>query len=168
VIEFRVVGVPAPQGSKSAFVRGGRAIVVEGKGPGRVRHSDWRQAVATAARDHIAERGTESIAPRGPVSVTLVFSFPLPAGDPYRTRHTTRPDVDKLARSVLDSLVSVGMIADDSLVFELFCRKLYAHGEAPGCVIRVESCLDVEAGERAARKRAAAEARRGSRGAATA
>ncbi len=164
MIELRVVGVPAPQGSKTAFVRGGRAIVAEGKGPGRQRHADWRQAVATAARDYL-EAHPRARPIRGPVQVAISFRFPPTRSDPYRTRHTTKPDVDKLARSVLDSLVSAGILVDDSLVCHLSILKRYEHVEPPGAVILLAELDGLEAADRERLKTKAARARKENRAA---
>ncbi|MDV7391094.1 RusA family crossover junction endodeoxyribonuclease, partial [Arthrospira platensis SPKY1] len=41
-------------------------------------------------------------------------------------RMTTPPDVDKLARTVLDALTVAGVLADDKLVCELRSLKRYA------------------------------------------
>lgn len=159
MIELRVVGVPAPQGSKSAFVRGGKVVTLEGKGAGRQRFTDWRQAVATAARDYVLEHPQEAISEA--VEVSVAFLFPLPAGDPYRTRHTTRPDIDKLARAVLDALVAGGVLADDSRVFSLNVSKRYTHGLPPGAVITLMPSGELEAADREELKRRAREQRRG-------
>lgn len=146
VISLRVVGVPAPQGSKSAIVQGGRARVIEGKGAGRQRHEDWRRAVDTAARAWLAEHPQPAL--DEPVAVAITFWFPLPAGDAYRTRHCTRPDSDKLVRSVFDSLVSAGLLRDDSLVWRHAAMKLYARNEPPGALVEIEPYGDTEAADR--------------------
>lgn len=136
MIRFDVPGLPAPQGSKTAVVRGGRAVVLEGKGPGRQRHVDWRTAVATVARAHAPERPID-----GPVAVTIDFrlprskSWPKRLGDP--AWHTTAPDLDKLARAVLDSLTHAGLIADDARVVRLAANKVAVTGWT-GATIRIE------------------------------
>ena len=90
---------------------------------------------------------------RTPLSVAVTFVLRRPAGH-FRTGITTagtlrpaaprfpggRPDVDKLARAVLDGLVSGGVMADDAQVVVLVARKVYAsNGEAPGALIEVEA-----------------------------
>ena len=124
-----VYGQPAPQGSKSAFVRGGRAVVVEGKGAGRASHVAWRQAVATAARDWQAESGQPLM--DGPLRVLIVFVLHRPPSVPKKRHYpTTRPDLDKLTRSVLDALTHV-IITDDSRVVDLHVVKRYATADEP-------------------------------------
>ena len=154
-VTFEVVGLPAPQGSKSAYVRGGRAVVVDGSSKsGRERHARWRADVTDAARRARSLIAEGSFA--GAVEVDVTFWFAPLRSDPYRTRHTTAPDIDKLVRSVLDSLTNAGLIRDDSLVFSLSARKLYAHGPDGfvGASVRVGDASVAEAEDREGRKAA--------------
>jgi len=49
-LTIAIVGVPAPQGSKTGVVRGNRAILIEGGSQtGRDKHRAWRDACAAAA-----------------------------------------------------------------------------------------------------------------------
>jgi crossover junction endodeoxyribonuclease RusA len=137
VVELRVHGQPAPQGSKTAFVRGGRAIVTEGKGRGRESHAAWRQAVATAARDWQAIHNAPLL--DGPLAVSIEFLLTKPASAPKAKVWADRkPDLDKLVRSVLDAVDGV-VINGDSRVVSLYAAKQYAIGEAPGARIRIEA-----------------------------
>ena len=46
-LTIAIVGVPAPQGSKTGVVRGNRAILIEGGSQtGRDKHRAWRDACA--------------------------------------------------------------------------------------------------------------------------
>lgn len=140
-IVIRVHGVPAPQGSKTAFVRGGRAIVTEGKGAGRVAHATWRQAVATAARDWQDANGSRELID-GPALVVIQFLMPKPRSKPkWKRWPDVKPDLDKLVRSVLDSLSGV-ILADDSRVVAITARKDY--GDPPGCRVQVFDLSEVE------------------------
>lgn len=157
VIELDVVGTPYPQGSKSAFIRGGRAIVTEGASKtGRAGHAAWRQAVATATRDYLGEHPREAI--DEPIYVTMYFRFPLTA-DKYRTRHRTKPDLSKLIRATEDALVDGGLLKDDSCVFRLNASKVYAHEVPPGCHIAIELCGGPELADRELLKEFAKRAR---------
>lgn len=114
-----VPGAPAPQGSKRHV---GRGILVESSkavGP-------WRERVALAAHSHA--RGLLG----GPVSVDLTFVLPRPKSAPKRTTPPAvkRPDLDKLARAILDALTGV-WFADDSAVVSLFASKRLAEIEEP-------------------------------------
>jgi crossover junction endodeoxyribonuclease RusA len=135
LIEIRVIGTPAPQGSKRAFVNKytGRAAMVESSS----KVKPWRESVKYAAHAH----GARLV---GPVSVELVFTLPKPKSAP-KTRRTwpdRKPDVDKLTRSTLDALVQAGTIEDDARVVRLSAAKKYPlEGDdsldVPGAVIRV-------------------------------
>lgn len=141
VVAFTVFGVPAPQGSKSAYVRGGRAVVVDGTSKtGRDKHATWRAAVAEAAQ--VARDGVQF---SGPVTVHIEFYLPLPSGDRHRTLHSKKPDIDKLVRSVLDSLTDSGLLRDDALVYALHATKLYAReGHWTGAGIAVTDGTESE------------------------
>lgn len=74
-----------------------------------------------------------------PVFVGLLFYMPRPKyhyGKDGLLRHdapkyhTHRPDVDKLARAVLDALTIAFVISDDSVVAELTCIKFYANADS--------------------------------------
>lgn len=161
MIRLHVVGVPAPQGSKSAIVgRNGRAVIVEGKDDGaRARHRSWRAAVTQAARDWLTDHPQSALAE--PVRVSFTFRFPVVKSDPFRTFHITRPDGSKVQRAVEDALVDAGLLADDSLIWSWSGEKRYcAAGEPAGCVIEIAAMGEVEAAHRVAKKTAAAAAKK--------
>jgi crossover junction endodeoxyribonuclease RusA len=115
-ISFHVSGLPVPQGSMRGFVVKGRAILTSSsKGL-----SSWRQLVSLRAQEIAGEPFN------GPVSIHLEFLLPKPKSAPKRKRiyATKRPDIDKLSRSVLDSITHV-LIVDDSQVVELTAIKDY-------------------------------------------
>lgn len=139
-IRFEVRGAPEPQGSKTAFVVGKpprqRAVVVD-KAPKDLRA--WRNAVAVAA---------QPIAPSpvwvGPVGVRLTFRLPRPKSEPTHrgrgrlrvpidTWPDRRPDVDKLARAVLDALTGI-VFGDDSQVVVLVATKNWGD---PGLTVEI-------------------------------
>lgn len=129
-MRFFVPGHPAPQGSKQAFVRGKRAVLVEVS----KRVKPWREAVQDAAITH----GCQSL--NGPVSVKLTFLMPRPKAMPKSAPLTmcARPDADKLARAVLDGITGV-CFEDDSQVTRLLVVKRRAGtAEEPGVMIHVE------------------------------
>jgi Holliday junction resolvase RusA-like endonuclease len=126
-VSFTVAGLPAPQGSKRAFVnhRTGKAVVMEMAG---AKLSDWRSAVRDTAVGVMlgmapgAARGPLT----GPLSVSLAFTLPKPKSAP-KTRRTwpdKRPDLDKLVRATLDGLTGP-LFADDAQVILLEAGKLY-------------------------------------------
>lgn len=99
-------GTPRPQGSKR-ILRG--RMVESARG-----HADWRRTVAMAALAARQARGGEWPVDR-PVRMSIYFFVP--------GRPDARPDIDKLARAVLDAIVEAGVVRDDSQVVELFALK---------------------------------------------
>lgn len=62
--------------------------------------------------------------------VSISFYFPplqsaRKASKETRTFKNTRPDLDNLEKSVLDSLVRTGFLSDDSIVCQKFSQKFY-------------------------------------------
>lgn len=134
-VAFNVVGTPAGQGSKSAVVRGGKAVVIEGRSNNqRALHENWRAAVALAA--HVARQVQQDghtivDAPLdGQIHVTARFRFQMPAARSKALRahglgwKTTAPDLDKLARALGDGLTAGGLIVDDRLIVEWSLSKV--------------------------------------------
>lgn len=143
-VEFTVLGIPIQQGSSRAFVAGGKAHIVSDT---RRNLTAWRTAIATEARAQ--QRNTELL--DGPVRVTATFRMPRPASHfaksgAVRTsapsRPASMPDLDKLARALLDSLTSV-LFLDDRQVVELCCRKVYTDSPTaiPGAEIVVSEVV---------------------------
>lgn len=136
-----VPGIPAPQGSKNAYANGGRIRLVESSPLVK----PWRATIA--AQCH--ETGVAGKRYDLPLSVTLRFLLPRPRGH-YGKRGllpsapaypTTKPDADKLVRSVLDALATdAGVIADDSRVVRLVASKHYS--DAPGVLITIREVKD--------------------------
>lgn len=142
VLQFRVVAVPKPQGSKRAFVvrskatGKNRAVIVDSdKQPLR----DFREAVRS---DAVTAAGGGWVTLLGPVRIVLLFSlhrpqkpkFPWPIGK-------TSGDVDKLTRSVFDAITDAAVWADDSQVVDARVIKAYPSElvaqNAPGVVVRI-------------------------------
>ena len=142
---FRVTGLPAPQGSKKAFVRGGRAMLVESAGD---KVKSWRQDVVVTARTAAERRRWAPLT--GPVAVELVFFLPRPKGhygsgkNVGRVRPTapafpaTKADLDKSTRATVDALSTAGVFRDDSQVVRLLALKHYADGVTAGATITIE------------------------------
>ena len=115
--------------------------VVEAAGP---KLKVWRKAIAAACHQLISEEHSLLL---GPVRVEVDFFLPRPATVKLSKRALpiVPPDVDKLARALLDGLgqglngkVGDGVIyGDDSQVVELLARKFYADDRAPGADIRI-------------------------------
>ena len=137
MIRIVVRGTPAPQGSKR-HVGGGRMIEMsKAVGP-------WREAVRAET-----QRVMAGIPIAGAVLVDINFGLKRPQGH-YRTGRNAhlirpaappypagRPDLDKLARAVLDGLTEGGAWKDDGQVAKLAASKNWAGASGPGCLILI-------------------------------
>lgn len=157
-LSFTVLGRAAPQGSKKAVtLPSGKTVLLESS----KRLKPYRIAVAHAAQE--AASGLSNGLYDAPVQLTVTFYFQRPKGHEGTGRNaglvkssapawpTSRQvgDVEKLCRSVCDSLVMAAVIRDDSQVVTLAARKRYAGpGEPERTVVRVEglagSVMDAE------------------------
>lgn len=139
MISFTVVGKPEQQGSKRAFVnkKTGRAVVVEDN---KVAQKSWRAAVVEIARGH-----TDRALLDGPVCVWIEFHMKRPQAKKRAHWAPSRPDIDKLARNVLDALTDSGLIRDDAQVCRLNVEKRYADRTDPwtGAVVTVSQLCEV-------------------------
>lgn len=133
-----IPGVPVPKGSTRAF---------------KLPHSD--RVVTTASNNTKLKPWAASVTcgvqgsgfklNEGPVRVSLEFRLVRPKGHmgkkglkPTAPEHPgTKPDLDKLARAVLDALTGVAF-RDDSQVVRLEASKVYDDtGTGPGVEIRM-------------------------------
>ena len=118
-----VGGRPRPQ-PRPRFVKG-RVISTVDAGT-----KAWQQAIRSTA---YMARG-EPI--HGAVRLKLVFHMPIKDAKRHGQPHTGRPDVDNLAKLVMDQLTAAGVWADDAKVASLECSKLYAAKGGVGIEIR--------------------------------
>lgn len=137
MLSLFVEGEPVPQGSKRAVStkKGLRVVDESGK-----RLKDWREVVGWHA---VAAWKDKPF--REPVIVRLCFHMRRPNSHFFNKKrelvresaplwHSSRPDIDKLTRAVLDALTGP-VIYDDSLVAQLEVSKIYS--SKPGCYIEV-------------------------------
>lgn len=110
-------------------------------GPG----ADWRKTVKEAGKAAMVEGGLVPFA--GPLRVTVVFHMRRPQshfrsnGDlkPTAPRwHTSRPDVDKLSRSVLDALKGVTWGDDSQVVYKEALKPYCDLGQPEGVEVAVQ------------------------------
>lgn len=127
-----VPGVPAAQGSMRAL------------GPKRIVHSNaekllpWRESIAWHTRQEMAAVGLEEPWD-GPVEVQATFALPRPkSATKARWSPDRKPDIDKLARGLLDSLVFAGALVDDAQVVTLTVSKVYG---LPGVTFTVSPAV---------------------------
>lgn len=112
----------------------------------------WRQDVKFAAEAVLTEAGRPQPF-QGAVVMRVIFTFARPVSVKRSKRPwpSVYPDLDKLARGVLDALKAAGVMKDDCLVVE-FTRlaKVYAGEDPealdrPGVVILIGELVDSEA-----------------------
>ena len=134
MLDFFVEGTPVPQGSKNAYVRGGRAVLVDAN----PRLKAWRAQVRAAAEAAIAEDGWETL--DEPCRAYLGFVMPRPQR-PRWDVPAVKPDLDKLTRAVFDALTDAGVWRDDSRVVSMEVTKKYEDedGAVPGVLVEVQS-----------------------------
>lgn len=118
-LEFQVDGAPVPQGSMRAFIpKGWQRAIITSDNP---KLKQWRACVNIAAQS--AMQG--QMAAKGePIQMNIWFYFRRPKEYGHPDYKTTKPDVDKLARSIMDSLTGVAYV-DDSQVVKLVVWKLF-------------------------------------------
>ena len=107
----------------------------------RTRHTKTGRAYKSAAQE-ANERTLEALLLpykpkmplRGPVRLDFTACMPIPASVSKRRReamlsgkigHTVKPDVDNLAKQLLDAMTRMGFWEDDRQVVELAGRKRY-------------------------------------------
>lgn len=142
MITLEVLGTPAPKGSSRAFVnkRTGRAIVApSGSAANKDKLRSWDINVRAASRIAIGDTDAPPFVDKA-LRVTIVFALARPAGHWGKGRNAGKlspsaprfpqgkPDIDKLARTTLDSLTGI-VFDDDSRIVQLAIDKTYA---APG------------------------------------
>ena len=142
-VDLRVLGVPAPQGSKTRMPNG--ALVEGGSATGRAKHRAWRTAVAEAAAHAMTTRDAPL---DGPLQLAVEFRLPRPASA-RKGKHWAdrKPDLSKLLRSTEDGLTDGGLIADDARICYISASKQLADPSDPwtGAVIRLTAFDDRDA-----------------------
>lgn len=134
-LTIRVHGIPVPQGSMKAFNRrGGGPPIVTSDNP---KTRPWKAAISAEAAVAVAKAGLEDPAfGRDPVAVAITFRLPRPKGHfgtkgllPSAPKYPgVHPDLDKLARAVLDAMTGI-VFRDDAQVVAMEVYKRFADPE---------------------------------------
>lgn len=124
VLAFTVPGDPVGKG-RPRFARVGKGM--RAYTPAATK--SYEQAVALLARASLGRRGPL----QGPLAVRIDAWCPIPASW-SRRKHaqaldehlmpTTKPDIDNVAKAVLDALNEIAF-ADDAQIVDLTCSKRY-------------------------------------------
>jgi len=144
-LSFQVTGEPKGQPRPRAFARKmGNAHVA------RFYDSDvadaWKGAVQRALSEMLKQIRWELTL--GPVSVSINFGMPRPKwhngtkGLKPRApmTHVSKPDVDNLAKLILDQITRSGCVwRDDSQVVSLTVHKFWAVGAEHGCSVSIST-----------------------------
>lgn len=125
LITFTISGTAIPKARPRTTKRGNRAIMYT---PDKTKQ--FENYVKLVAAQHAPEELLTSA-----LDVRLDFFLPRPKSLPLKIRyHTKKPDIDNLAKSVLDAMEGI-IYANDAQVISLQLTKDYG---APLCRVRVE------------------------------
>jgi len=142
-LAFTITGEPKGQPRPRAFARKMGNVHVA-----RFYDSDvadeWKRAVQIVVLDAaIVHKWPLTL---GPVAISMCFSLPRPKSHfgakglkpSAPVAHVGKPDVDNLAKLILDQITRSGRIwRDDSQVVSLRVEKLWASGNESGCSVLI-------------------------------
>ena len=144
-LTFQVTGEPKGQPRPRAFARKMGAVHVA-----RFYDSDvadeWKSAVQIALLEMATQTRWELTL--GPVAVELRFAMPRPKSHfgakglkpSAPVAHVGKPDVDNLAKLILDQLTRSGNVwRDDSQVVSLTVHKFWAVANEQGCSVSIST-----------------------------
>lgn len=134
-INYTVVGIPKPQARPKVFhrtLKSGKPFVSTYSPK-----SDWFHLVYTESlkiKNSLKNRLV------GALELNLTFCMPIPKSISKKKREqlhyvTKKPDVDNLAKAVMDAINQVGIWEDDSQVSRLVVGKIYS--DEPRCIISI-------------------------------
>jgi len=138
--EFVIPGAPIGKGRPRATKMGNHVRLYTPK-----RTADWERSSAFIMKNEWGSAPMDSICR---VSIIAVFPRPkrlLRKKDPeHRLWHSSKPDIDNVCKSVLDSMVMAGVIRDDTQVVILTAKSVYASKSEGPCVEVKLSSIDCE------------------------
>lgn len=133
-------------GHRIARVNGKQVILSYRKKPQKMAHALYEYELKRDISHRKDGIGTLRIFAGEPIIVKIDFMFPHPACTAKRDRNkvfarTVRPDVDNMAKGLLDCLMSVGLILDDASIFDLQLRKFNVPSNKRGVRITITNEL---------------------------
>lgn len=137
-VSFSVPGVPIAQPRVKATAIGGHARVYTPKTA-----DAYKAAVAIAFKTACGGNP-----PDGPVLVAIEFVMPRPKGMVWKKRempslwHTKKPDIDNLAKAVIDSLLGLAWVDDSQVCSVILVKRVASGSESPATVIKITSLGD--------------------------
>ncbi|NTU68957.1 MAG: RusA family crossover junction endodeoxyribonuclease [Chlorobiaceae bacterium] len=145
-VVFFVAGIPVPKGSARAFLHNKTGKVIT-RQDNADKQKPWASSIA-----YTAQQNGVRIVNDGPVSIKMEFVMPRLKGhfgtgknagvlrDVVPLYHTSKPDLDKLQRCVLDALTGIAW-KDDSQVSRIV-GALKVYGEQPGVLIEIKQLIN--------------------------
>lgn len=122
-LSFFIPGTPKAQ-PRPRLARNGHAYTPDSVKP-------WKRTVTLHAKPRRPKEPLD-----GPVFVSLRFYLEKPKSNKSHA-HIQKPDIDNLAKAVLDVLTQCGYWRDDSQIAEMLVSKSWATTES-GVTVRVE------------------------------
>ena len=138
--ECVIPGAPIGKGRPRATKMGNHVRLYTPK-----RTADWERSSALIMKNEWRSAPLDNIC-----SVSIIAVFPRPKRllrkkDPeHRMWHSSKPDIDNVCKSVLDSMVMAGVIRDDTQVVILTAKAVYASKSEGPCVEVRLSSIDCE------------------------
>lgn len=126
-VTLNVSGIPAAQ-PRQRFARRGNFVHTYTP----YTADGWKAAVEAEA----IKSGVK-IGKGVPVMLSIIFAMPRPKSRAGQINHIVKPDIDNLAKAVMDALSDSGIWHDDAQVCRLYARKDYL-GDKSGAVINLE------------------------------
>ena len=81
----------------------------------------------------------------GPVRMKINWEFPTKDKKKIYTPKVTRPDLDNMAKLLIDCIVRTGILQDDSIIFELMLEKSWTR-EGDGVIeVYIQEVTDEDA-----------------------
>ena len=135
IIQAFVPGIPQPQGSKAAFLRGKKVVMIESNR----NLPAWRKLVT----EKLEAANVSCIPLEGAVALDVMFFVPRPKSV-TRQFPSVKPDLDKYIRSIGDSATDAGCLNDDGQIVEIVAYKCYADAEQPaGALVTLSEFIGV-------------------------
>lgn len=134
------------KGSRIVYVNGKPTIMHYTKAPQRKAHDEYVKHLTADINRRGDGIGMEFMFTTA-IAVQVDFFFPNPVNTPKHSRNKTfakitRPDVDNMAKMLLDCLTEVGLIQDDGLIFDLHIRKFTTGQHHVGIGITITDEID--------------------------
>lgn len=140
-LTFWVPGEPIPKGSWNTIhnPRTGRTSVI----PNNKREHPWATAIADAIIWQYRRQHPGQPMPHDTRPCYVQGVFHLPRGKSVRRAlPSVKPDIDKLTRSLFDSLTRSGLIEDDARIVDQHLAKCYADPVHAGVEFQIQWLAD--------------------------